>query len=840
MRNEFIKMSSGRFQFFFLALICFATATYAQPQYTIDITQQQYTLKTDFLKMGSNRSPTGEILSYNNLYLTKNGKPWFPIMGEMHYNRCAEKYWEEGILKMKAAGIEIISTYIFWNYIEPKEGVFDWTGNKNIKKFLSLCKKHHIYVWMRIGPWAHGENRYGGFPDWLIQKNIPLRKNDSTYLHYAKQYFDALGQQCHGLLFKDGGPVIGVQIENELVFKKPEVYEHMKTLKHLAIAAGFDVPYYSAFAQGPDTQDEFLYTIGGYPDSPWGSNTKTMFKPVFYIKPLEADSDIGSDLFGKVDSKVRNTYPKLAAELGAGMNKTYHRRVSINSKDVGAVAFTRIADGLNGLGYYMFHGGHHPIGETSLQESRITGYPNDMPYINYDYQAPIGDMGIINKNSFTEFRLLHLFAQSFGESLVTEIPKFPKAMVSIPFSYDTVQVSIRVKDNAGFIFLSNYQRHVDLPKVENFQLHLQTKNGIENIPQAPVSVEANSYAVWPYNLPINGAVLHYATAQPLCKLSNLSGSKENKETYVFFANNESEFVFNKSGVQKLENVNNCRINGFTVKANTYNNNIAVFNMVSSGNKKTTIIILSRSKALQAAKIKVGSKEVLLLSDAIAITDDNKLILEKTSKDAASFIEGYPDISIAPALPSFTIMRQKSNSVFASYSLSPKRQLKAHVNLVQNKSYDTASAQRFEDSVLQSYALIEKNRFNPKQPGNIYQLKFHNLPGQHTYNVSFTAPVNNLLKDWIADFNYVGDIIALYHKDSLVYDQFNYDNNLQVKLGFVLRNSSDTLLAQALPFKKDYDVYVEDWMKESKEKEWTKAILKSITLTPVYKYELMIK
>lgn len=25
-------------------------------------------------------------------------------------------------------------------------------------------------VWLRIGPWAHGECRNGGFPDWLVKK----------------------------------------------------------------------------------------------------------------------------------------------------------------------------------------------------------------------------------------------------------------------------------------------------------------------------------------------------------------------------------------------------------------------------------------------------------------------------------------------------------------------------------------------------------------------------------------------------------------------------------------------------------------------------------------------
>ena len=81
---------------------------------------------------------------------------------------------------------------------------------------------------------------------------------------------------------------------------------------------------------------------------------------------------------------------------------------------------------------------------------------------------------------------------------------------------------------------------------------------------------------------------------------------------------------------------------------------------------------------------------------------------------------------------------------------------------------------------------------------------------------------------------------MYHKDSLVYDQFNYDNHLKVRLGYILKNPSNKLLAQVLPFKKNDHIYVEDWMNESKGKDWAKARLRHITLTPVYRFELLIK
>ena len=39
--------------------------------------------------------------------------------------------------------------------------------------------------------------------------------NEANYLAKVKQLYGQIGQQCSGLLWKDGGPIIGIQLENE-------------------------------------------------------------------------------------------------------------------------------------------------------------------------------------------------------------------------------------------------------------------------------------------------------------------------------------------------------------------------------------------------------------------------------------------------------------------------------------------------------------------------------------------------------------------------------------------------------------------------------------------------
>jgi len=158
------------------------------------------------------KSPDGHLLAINSRYLLLDGKPWFPVMGEFQYSRYPAEHWEEEILKMKAGGVRIISTYIFWIHHEEIEGQFDWSGRRDLHRFVALAGKHGMYVWARVGPWDHGEVRNGGLPDWVLQKS-KTRQNDPAYLNYVKRFYGEIGKQLGGLFWKDGGPIVGVQID---------------------------------------------------------------------------------------------------------------------------------------------------------------------------------------------------------------------------------------------------------------------------------------------------------------------------------------------------------------------------------------------------------------------------------------------------------------------------------------------------------------------------------------------------------------------------------------------------------------------------------------------------
>ena len=103
---------------------CLFTNLSAQKVYRLDASDVMETTSCGHLKMG-NPGPKEKAIEVNSLYMTMGGKPILPVMGELHFSRIRKDLWEDRILKMKACGINIISTYLFWNHHEEIEGQFE-------------------------------------------------------------------------------------------------------------------------------------------------------------------------------------------------------------------------------------------------------------------------------------------------------------------------------------------------------------------------------------------------------------------------------------------------------------------------------------------------------------------------------------------------------------------------------------------------------------------------------------------------------------------------------------------------------------------------------------------
>ncbi len=480
-----------------------------------------------YFKLGTYTNPAGRTIFLNSRSLLFDGQPVFPAMGEFHYARVPESEWRTELLKMKAGGINIVSTYVFWIHHEEVQGQWDWSGRRDLHKFLQTCQDVGLKVVVRCGPWCHGEVRNGGFPDWVAaHKDWKLRSTDTNFLAAVKALYEQIAQQMQGELWKDGGPVIGIQVDNE--FGGSPAY--LLALKKLAIDAGIDVPLYVKTGwpamHTPVPLGELVPLFGAYADGFWERNITPMNGAAwqnFTFKITRTDTGVGNDTLGyrkSGDTTGTEKYPYLTCEIGGGMETSYHRRINYDPRDVESVVLCQLGSGSSLLGYYMYHGGQNPDGKLStLQESQATGYPNDLPAKNYDFNAPIGEFGQLNPQYYW-LRRLHLFLHDFGAGLAQMPTTLPDLTPTNKTDLNTLRWAVRSDGNSGYVFVNNYQRLQPMPPNVDMQFKL-TLAGIDFVfPETPVTIPDDEYFFWPFNLDLGGVKLVYATAQTVCKVDH--------------------------------------------------------------------------------------------------------------------------------------------------------------------------------------------------------------------------------------------------------------------------------------------------------------------------------
>lgn len=493
-------------------------------------------LLINHLNMGG-KNPKGEEINVTSRYFTRNGKPWIGVMGEFHFSRYSRENWHRELAKMKAGGITIVSTYLFWIYHEEIEGKMDFGGDNDIRAFIEECKDVGLDVVIRIGPWAHGECRNGAFPDWLLKKDYKLRDNNEEYLAVVKKWYQSIYNEVKGLFYKDGGNIIAVQIENEFV----DNAEHLAKLKEIAVECGFIAPIYTVTgwnsASGAKIPvDEVVPVFGGYCEAPWENHMNRLSpSPHYFFNRMRNDSAIGTDLIAKTQSDgwqlPYERYPFATCELGGGIEVTHHRRPIIKPMDIYAVSFVKLGDGNNLVGYYMYHGGTNKIGELStFNETKATGYPNDYPILSYDFQAPLSEYGEV-REQYGLLNMLHMFVNDFGEEFAPMIAVDSANSVAADDT-NSLRYGMRTNGKSGFVFVNHYQRLTELADIENAVI------SAENVEFPPIDVKGEVSFFMPFNMKMGDSVLEYATAQPLCKCD---------DTYFFaeIPNIKAEYKFSK-------------------------------------------------------------------------------------------------------------------------------------------------------------------------------------------------------------------------------------------------------------------------------------------------------
>lgn len=745
---------------------------------------------TSGFDMGAATSPDGHTITVDSRSLLRDGQPWLPISGEFHYARCPESEWRDELLKMKAGGVSIVQTYIFWIHHEEVQGVWDWTGQRNLRKFLETCHAVGLDVLLRIGPWCHGEVRNGGFPDWLQKlgdaKVVQLRRDDPGYLGYVKTLYEQIGMQTKGLLWKDGGPVIGVQVENE--YSGPT--EHLMTLKKMARDAGLDVPLYTITGWGSGGQapyGELLPFSGAYADGFWDRSIRqAVYGNVFRFSGSRRGSAAAMGAMGETTNSAPpperpGTYPFFTCELGGGMMPSYHRRVLMYPSDTESLILTRLGSGANLLGIYMYHGGENPEGKLSrLNETQATHYWNDLPVMNYDFQAAIGEYGQ-EREHYHWLRQLGLFLDDFGSGLSSMTPRTPNPRGGLNWA-------ARSNGTNAYLFVSNYQRLSPQPARTNVQFQIKLAGGEVTVPSKPVTIPDDCRFIWPVNLDLGGVKLISASAQPICQVD------DHNTRYTVFkqtAGVPAEFAFDAA---------TATVDSSTGKETKDQSQIllrnvqpglgAAIRLHGKNGKKHIIILLDEATAMDLWKGQWQGQERLFLTPATFLLDGSALRLQAENPEDFS-------IGMLPAPETLTeghvSLAGKSDGLFRRFT--PQIAPVAPLNAVVEHIKAAGPARTIPIA--------------PSRQGMAMQPEDSDFTNAAVWSVKLPAGIDPS-RDILLRVRYTGDVIRAYLVGKLLDDDFYHTRPFDIGLRrYGPAVYRDGLTFKILPLGENAPIYLTD-------------------------------
>lgn len=741
--------------------------------------------------MGTNHDTQGHSFSVNNYYMIKDGKPWFPVMGELQYSRYPRNMWEDAILKMKSGGLDIIATYAFWLHHEEVKDEFDFSGRRDLRAFIELCKKHDMKVLLRIGPWGHGEVRNGAFPDW-VQSMPSTRSNDPEYLKYVKRIYTQYYKQCDGLLFKDDGPIVGIQLENEYGGDPSHIVE----LKRLAREVGFDVPYYTVTGWNnvriPDK--EVLPVQAGYADAAWYGGTQQLApnEQFLFMTGIPINTGVGTDVLPVLEVYGGRTYnpsdyPWLTAELGLGMFVGMRRRPVITRQDALSLSIVKLAGGANCLGYYMYHGGTNPQGKlTTLEEPGCAK-------MSYDFQPAVGEFGETN-SKYMETKLIHYWLHDFGEQLCSTIPAMPQERPTGVEDVETFRCMTRTDGTSGYLFFSNYQRYVE-NKDLGIQINMKLKQGNMLIPNKPIVVPKDCAGIWAVNLNMsNNVKLKYATTQLICKVPSEDG-----DTYFFFAHDglRAEYSFDANSIKRVigkgSRTEISKVDGQYVITLEEPGKNAVLEVEATGGRKLRICTLNKDEAMQMFRFKdLWGQPRLVMADGDVLIDGNSLYVQRIA-------EASGDVRIFPSPKSMSIDGKK---------------IKLKRDGIWRKC---------------SWALPEKN------------IDVELTKTDEGYELSVPSGSMQGVYDVFLDFDWTGNVLEAYKDGKLFSDYIYYGPHFRPSVKHWGTDILDTKVKiKSSPISSETKCYIEPMYRPDFSKQDTYSDINKITPLPQYRVVLEAK
>jgi len=200
-------------------------------------------------------------------------------------------------------------------------------------------------------------------------------------------------------------------------------------------------------------------------------------------------------MYGCKPAYEPESVPFACCEMGGGMFCAYYYRFQLDYESVDGMANIKMGSGCNFLGYYVYRGGSNPVGKTGIYLNE-----DSCPKISYDYQAVLGEYGQV-RPSYHRLRAIHLFVKNFTEPFLKTAVVVPEEMKDIkPENVTDLRYAIRTDGSSGFVFLNNYQDHVECQPKKDETIRLQLKD--EEIVISGISMAAGEEAILPFKMDV--------------------------------------------------------------------------------------------------------------------------------------------------------------------------------------------------------------------------------------------------------------------------------------------------------------------------------------------------
>lgn len=449
-------------------------------------------------------------VTFDKYSLIIDGKRVFIKSGAFHYFRTpGYEMALDRFAKMKAGGYNTVDIYFNWNYHSPKQGEYDFTGVKDVRKVLQAAHETGLFVIARPGPFINGEVNAGGLPFWLLKmEDVIPRNRIGTEYHYSEKYMQYIEEWYDHIIpiICEFDNIILFQIENEYATDTMEE-DYMRQLYKMARDKGIKCPIFhnDAYFAGLWADVVDIYALDLYP----------------YINPNQnwKQDNFCFDTLDNVEEIFRGAKedsPPFVAEMQAGWFDKWdgsgykHIRDALGDEHINIMTKTALSQGITLFNHYM------AVGGTSWDDLAC-----DEVYTSYEFTAPIDEFGILQSNFF-KAKEINYFLDSFDFTNTDPAP--------FEFSQENIYTKLRHDNinNCDWLFIRNMN-----PDTTEINLPIGKE----------IRLKPYDMRICPVNLKLKGCEIEFSDVEIFARLHD-----ENEEVIFMIADKDANIYLKEHGI----------------------------------------------------------------------------------------------------------------------------------------------------------------------------------------------------------------------------------------------------------------------------------------------------